>query len=104
MIIIVKFKKPIWLDNKQMAKKDTGPKDEVERMIGRRVENMKGLFVIGFALAWAAVAFGVWVGFTYYPWAYPFWSGMFALTVLTIIEALAFIFIWKLSTEKPVSP
>jgi hypothetical protein len=73
-------------------------------MIGRRVENMKGLYVIGFALAWAALAFGVWVGVTYYPWAYAFSSGMYALTVLTIIEALGFIFIVKTATEKPVNP
>lgn len=80
------------------------PRDEIERMIGKRVENMKGLYIIGFALAWAATAFGVWVGFTYYPWAYAMQSGIFALTVLTIIESLAFIFIWKTAMEKPVSP
>jgi hypothetical protein len=73
-------------------------------MIGRRVENMKGLYIIGFALAWAATAFGVWVGFTYYPWAYAMQSGIFALTVLTIIEALGFFFIWKTTMEKPVNP
>lgn len=80
------------------------PRDEIERMIGRRVENMKGLFIIGFALAWAALAFGVWVGVTYYPWAYALPSGIFALIVLTIIEIFGFIFIWKTATEKPVNP
>ncbi len=80
------------------------PRDEIERMIGKRVENMKGLYIIGFALAWAATAFGVWVGFTYYPWAYAMQSGIFALIVLTIIEALGFIFIWKTAMEKPVNP
>jgi len=87
-----------------MAKRDTGPKDEVERMIGRRVEHMKGLYIVGFAMAWAATAFGVWVGFTYYPWAYPMTSGLFALSVLTVIESVAFIFIWKVAMEKPVNP
>ncbi len=85
-----------------MAKE--GPKDEVERMIGRRVEHMKGLYIVGFIMAWVATAFGVWVGFTYYPWAYPFSSGMYALTVLTVIEAVAFIFIWKIAHEKPAVP
>jgi hypothetical protein len=87
-----------------MAKRDTGPKDEVERMIGKRVEHMKGIYIVGFALCWAATAFGVWVGFTYYPWAYPYTSGMYALTVLTVIEAVGFIFIWKTAMEKPVNP
>jgi hypothetical protein len=80
------------------------PRDEIEKMIGRRVENMKGLYIIGFALAWAATAFGVWVGFTYYPWAYAFPSGIYALSVLTVIEALGFFFIWKTTMEKPVNP
>lgn len=84
--------------------KDTGPRDEIERMIGRRVEDMKGLYIIGFIMAWIATAFGVWVGFTYYPWAYAFSSGIYALTVLTVIEVVAFIFIWKIAHEKPAIP
>lgn len=80
------------------------PKDEVERMIGRRVEHMKALYIVGFALAWGATAFGVWVGFTYYPWAYPYTSGMYALTVLTVIESVGFIFTWKIAMEKPAIP
>ncbi len=80
------------------------PRDEVERMIGKRVENMKGVFIVGFILAWAALAVGIYVGVTYYPWAYAFKSGMFALVVLTIIEALGFLFIWKIAMEKPVNP
>ena len=80
------------------------PRDEIERMIGRRVENMKGLYILGFALCWAGLAFGVYMGVTYYPWAYAFKSGMFALTVLTIIESLGFLFIWKIAMEKPVNP
>src|ERR671922_1766041 len=77
-------------------------RDDVERMIGRRVENMGGIFAIGFALCWAATAGGVYVGVTVYPWAYPLPSGIYALSVLTVIEALGFLFIWKLSMEKPV--
>jgi hypothetical protein len=65
---------------------------------------MKGIFIGGLILTWAATAFGVWVGFTYYPWAYPFTSGMYALTVLTVIEVVGFIFIWKIAMEKPAVP
>nr|ABY83790.1 conserved hypothetical protein [Candidatus Nitrosocaldus yellowstonensis] len=86
-----------------MSKKEA-PKDEIERMIGRRVEHMKGLYIIGAIMAWAATAFGVWVGFTYYSWAYPFSSGMYALSVLTVIIVFAFIFIWKVAMEKPAIP
>ncbi len=77
-------------------------RDDIERMIGRRVENMKGILIIGFALAWAATAGGVYVGVTVYPWAYPLPSGLYALGVLTVIEALGFFFMWKIATEKPV--
>ena len=76
--------------------------DDIERMIGRRVENMKGVFILGFALCWIATAGGVYVGVTVYPWAYPLPSGIYALSVLTVIEALGFLFIWKLSMEKPI--
>jgi hypothetical protein len=76
--------------------------DDIERMIGRRVENMKGVYILGFALCWIATAGGVYVGVTVYPWAYPLPSGIYALSVLTVIEALGFLFIYKLATEKPV--
>ena len=71
-------------------------------MIGRRVENMKGIFIIGFALTWAATAGEVYVWISVYPWAYPLPSGLYALSVLTVIEALGFFFMWKIATEKPV--
>ena len=77
-------------------------RDEIERMIGRRVEHMYGIFIIGFALTWAATAGGVYVGVTIYPWAYPLPSGLYALSVLTVIEALGFFFMWKIAHEKPV--
>jgi hypothetical protein len=77
-------------------------RDDIERMIGRRVENMNGIYIIGFALCWAATAGGVYVGISVYPWAYPLTSGLYALSVLTVIEALGFFFMWKIAHEKPV--
>ena len=79
-----------------------GRRDDVEKMIGRRVENMKGIFVLGFALCWAATAGGVYVGVTVYPWAYPLPSGLYALSVLTVIIGLAVFFMLKIVTEKPI--
>jgi|SRR5689334_16745859 hypothetical protein len=77
-------------------------RDDIERMIGRRVENMKGVYILGFALVWAATAGGVYVGVTVYPWAYPLPSGLYALSVLTVIESLGLFFILKITGEKPV--
>ena len=78
----------------------TGGEDEIEHMIGRRVENMRGIFIIGFILCWAATAGGVYVGVTVYPWAYPLPSGLYALSVLTVIEALGFFWIMRISRER----
>jgi hypothetical protein len=77
-------------------------RDDIERMIGRRVENMRGVYILGFALVWAATAGGVYVGVTVYPWAYPLPSGMYALSVLTVIESLGLFFILKITGEKTV--
>ena len=77
-------------------------RDDIERMIGRRVENMKGIYILGFALCWAATAGGVYVGVTVYPWAYPLPSGIYALSVLTVIEALGLFWILKITGEKTV--
>lgn len=77
-------------------------RDEIERMIGRRVENMKGIIVLGFILCWVATAGGVYVGVTVYPWAYPLPSGIYALSVLTVIEVLGMIWMLKIAGEKPV--
>jgi hypothetical protein len=77
-------------------------RDDIERMIGRRVENMKTVYILGFALCWAATAGGVYVGVTVYPWAYPLPSGLYALSVLTVIEALGLFWILKIVNEKPV--
>ena len=83
---------------------DGGNRDEIERMIGRRVENMKGVYILGFILCWIATAGGIYVGVTVYPWAYPLPSGIYALSVLSVIEILGFIFIMKIAGEKPVRP
>ncbi|HYY49632.1 MAG TPA: hypothetical protein VE643_02080 [Nitrososphaeraceae archaeon] len=77
-----------------------GSRDDIERMIGRRVENMTGVYILGFVLCWVATAGGVYVGVTVYPWAYPLPSGLYALSVLTVIEALGFFFIMKITREK----
>ncbi len=75
-------------------------RDDIEKMIGRRVENMTGIYVLGFVLCWVATAGGVYVGVTVYPWAYPLPSGVYALSVLTVIEGLGFFFIMKITREK----
>ena len=77
-------------------------RDEIERMIGRRVENMKGIFILGFVLCWIGTAGGIYVGVTIYPWAYPLPSGIYALSVLTVIEALGLFWILKITNERPV--
>ena len=77
-------------------------RDEIERMIGRRVENMKGIFILGFILCWVGTAGGIYVGVTIYPWAYPLPSGIYALSVLTVIEALGLFWILKITNERPV--
>src|SRR5437867_8790770 len=79
-----------------------GGRDDIERMIGRRVENMNAVYILGFALCWVATAGGVYVGISVYPWAYPLPSGLYALSVLTVIEALGFFFIMKVAHENPV--
>lgn len=81
-----------------------GNRDEIERMIGRRVENMNGVYVLGFILCWVATAGGIYVGVTVYPWAYPLPSGLYALSVLTVIEVLGLIFIIKIANEKSPRP
>jgi hypothetical protein len=75
-------------------------RDDIEKMIGKRVENMTGIYVLGFVLCWVATAGGVYVGVTIYPWAYPLPSGLYALSVLTVIEGLGFFFIMKITREK----
>ncbi len=72
---------------------------DVERMIGRRVENMTGMITLAYIAAWLATFAGTAAGYFYYPWAYPTNSGHFAFIVLTIIEANGYIFCIKVSEE-----
>ena len=72
---------------------------DVERMIGKRVENMTGVITIAFWAALLATAAGTAAGYFYYPWAYPTPSGHFAFIVLGIIEAIGYIFCVKVSEE-----
>jgi hypothetical protein len=74
--------------------------DEVEHMIGRRVEKMGWIYILGFALCWGATAGGIYVSVTVYPWAYPPPSAYYALSVLTVLISLGFFFIWKMTHEK----
>jgi hypothetical protein len=85
-------------------KVDGGNRDEIERMIGRRVEHMNGVYVLGFILCLVGTWGGIYVGVTVYPWDYPLPSGMYALSVLTVIEVLGFIFIIKVANERPMRP
>lgn len=72
---------------------------DVEKMIGRRVENMTGLITISYIAAWLATFGGTAAGYFYYPWAYPTPSGHYAFIVLTIIEAIGYLFSVKVSEE-----
>lgn len=72
---------------------------DVERMIGKRVENMTGMITVSYLAAWAATFGGTAAGYFYYPWAYPTNSGHFAFIILTIIEAIGYIFCVKVMQE-----
>lgn len=72
---------------------------DVEKMIGRRVENMGGIITLAYIAAWLATFGGTAAGYFYYPWAYPTPSGHFAFIVLTIIEAIGYLFCVKVTQE-----
>lgn len=72
---------------------------DVEKMIGKRVENMTGLITISYIAAWLATFGGTAAGYFYYPWAYPTPSGHYAFIVLTIIEAIGYLFCVKVMQE-----
>ena len=72
---------------------------DVERMIGRRVENMGGLITLSYIAAWLATFGGTAAGYFYYPWAYPTNSGHYAFIVLTIIESIGYLFCMKVTQE-----
>ena len=72
---------------------------DVERMIGRRVENMGGFITLSYIAAWLATFGGTAAGYFYYPWAYPTNSGHFAFIVLTIVESVGYLFCMKVTQE-----
>ena len=72
---------------------------DVSKMIGKRVEDMAGLITAFFLALWGGTWAGIAVAVVYYPWAYPPPSAHFALTVLTIIEAIGYVFCIKVVTE-----
>lgn len=72
---------------------------DVEKMIGKRVENMIGLYTFGYIAAWLSTFAGTAVGYFYYPWAYASASGHYAFIVLTIIEAIGYLFCVKVGLE-----
>ena len=72
---------------------------DVERMIGKRVENMTGMITLSYIAAWLATFGGTAAGYFYYPWAYPTNSGHYAFIVLTIIESIGYIFCVKVMQE-----
>ena len=76
-----------------------GTSADVEKMIGRRVENMTGMITLSFIAAWLATFGGTAAGYFYYPWAYPTPSGHYAFIVLTIIEAIGYLFCVKVMEE-----
>ena len=72
---------------------------DVEKMIGRRVENMIGIITASYIAAWLATFGGTAAGYFYYPWAYPTPSGHYAFIILTIIEAIGYLFCVKVMEE-----
>lgn len=72
---------------------------DVERMIGRRVENMTGMITASYIAAWLATFGGTAAGYFFYPWAYPTNSGHYAFIVLTIIESIGYLFCIKVTEE-----
>ena len=72
---------------------------DVEAMIGRRVENMVGIITLSYLGAFFATMFGTMVGYLYYPWAYASSSGHYAMIVLTVIEAIGYLFCVKVVEE-----
>jgi hypothetical protein len=72
---------------------------DVEKMIGKRVENMAGVITLSYLGAWIATFGGTAAGYFYYPWAYPTPSGHYAFIVLTIVESIGYIFCVKVMDE-----
>jgi len=73
--------------------------DDIERMIGRRVENMTWMITLSFIAAWLATLAGTTTGYVYYPWAYPVNSATFAFGALSVFEGIGYLFCMKVSEE-----
>ena len=76
-----------------------GSSSDVSKMIGRRMEDHAGIITGIFIGCWLATWAGVAVATVFYPWAYPPPSAHYALTVLTIIESIGYLFAIKVATE-----
>ncbi len=76
-----------------------GTSSDVSKMIGRRMEDHAGIITGIFIGCWLATWAGVAVATVFYPWAYPPPSAHYALTVLTIIESIGYLFAIKVATE-----
>ena len=74
-------------------------RSDVEAMIGKRIENYTSLITLSYLGAFFATMFGTMVGYLYYPWAYASASGHYAMIVLTVVEALGYIFCVKVAEE-----
>ena len=72
---------------------------DVENMIGRRIENYTAIITLSYIGAFFATVFGTMVGYLYYPWAYASASGHYAMIVLTVVEAIGYIFCIKVAEE-----
>ena len=72
---------------------------DVDKMIGRPIQNYLGIFTASYIAAWLATFAGTAVGYFYYPWAYPAPSGHYAFIILTIIESIGYIFCVKVGQE-----
>jgi hypothetical protein len=60
---------------------------------------MTGIITISYIAAWLATFGGTAAGYFYYPWAYPTPSGHYAFIILTIIEAIGYLFCVKVMEE-----
>ena len=76
-----------------------GTSADVEKMIGRRIENMTAMITLAAIAAWLATFGGTAAGYFYYPWAYPTNSGHYAFIVLSVIIGLGYIFCIKVAEE-----
>ena len=74
-------------------------RSDVEGMIGRRIENYTGLLTLSYLGAFFATMFATMVCYLYYPWAYASASGHYAMIVLTVVEAIGYLFCVKVAEE-----